>query len=550
AQRRRREAEILADLSATIATSLDLDTILKRVVDGAKELCVADIGRIALRDLEADRMVFRYSAGSKLTDRHPVEVDRGKGLGGHVWETGKPYRSEDLRRDPLAQAGDLLLLADEGTIASLVVPVRLGSEVEGLVYLDRRTARAFTEHDETVVQRLAEHAAIAIQNARLLAAEKAARADAEVANRAKDEFIAMLGHELRNPLGAISNAVYVLDFIGARTPAAVRARQVISRGAEQLARMVDDLLDMARLTRGKIALDVQPVNLADSVTQCLGALRTAGKTGRHAVSVNVEPVWVVADPVRIQQVFSNLILNAVKYTPGDGSIDLAVVASGDHAVVRIRDTGLGLAPEILPHVFEPFQQGDHTIERSQGGLGIGLTLAKWLVEAHGGTIEASSEGRGRGSQFTIRLPRVLAPAVKPVSPAARGPVPSRRILIVEDSEDARDMLRMYLTESGHQVYEAVDGPHGVEAALRVRPEVALIDIGLPGLDGYEVVRRLRATPEGRKMFLVALTGYGQPEDHRRARQAGFDAHLVKPFDRGRLVGLLAQAGQKAVGGRP
>jgi signal transduction histidine kinase/CheY-like chemotaxis protein len=430
-----------------------------------------------------------------------------------------------------------------------VVPIRLGNEVEGLVSLDRRSARAFTEHDETVVQRLADHAAIAIQNLRFLEAEKAARADAEVANRAKDEFIAMLGHELRNPLGAISNAVYVLDFIGARTPAAVRARQVISRGAEQLARMVDDLLDMARLTRGKIALDVQPVNLEESLTQCLGTLRTAGKTGRHAVSVSAEPVWVEADPIRIQQVLSNLILNAVKYTPGDGAIDVAVAASGEHAVIRVRDSGLGIAPEMLPRVFEPFQQGDHTVERAQGGLGIGLTLAKRLVEAHGGTIEAFSEGRGHGSEFTIRLPRVAAPAVKPARPAVHGPVPSRRILIVEDSEDARDMLRLYLTESGHQVYEAVDGPRGVEAALRVRPDVALIDIGLPGLDGYEVARRLRARPEGRKMFLVALTGYGQPEDHRRARQAGFDAHLVKPFDRGRLIGLLAQSGQRAVGGR-
>jgi signal transduction histidine kinase/integral membrane sensor domain MASE1 len=546
AHRRRREAEIFAEVAASTASSLDLDRILERVVHGARELSGADIARIALRNAGSGRMLFRHWVGSRLGNRHPVEVNRGKGLGGYVWETGQPYRSEDHRHDPRARADLVPLIAEEGTIASLVVPIRLGGQVEGLLYLDHRSRRTFAKHDEDVVQRLADHAAVAIQNARALAAEKAARADAEAANRAKDEFIAMLGHELRNPLGAISNSVYVLDFIGARTPAAVRARQVISRGAEHLARMVDDLLDMARLARGKIALDRQLVNLAESVTQCLGVLRATGKTGQHEISVDVETVWVEADPVRIQQVFSNLILNAVKYTGTEGRIDVSVAAADAQAVVRVQDTGLGIAPEMLPRIFEPFQQGEHTIERSQGGLGIGLTLAKRLVEAHGGTIEAYSEGRGRGSRFTIRLPKAQEPALRPAIPsAARGPAATRRILIVEDNEDARDMLRLYLVESGHQVYEAVDGPRGIEAALRVRPEVALIDIGLPGLDGYEVVKRIRATPEGKRIFLVALTGYGQPEDHRRARQAGFDAHLVKPFDRGRLVTLLAQAGRKA-----
>ena len=546
AQRQRREAEIFAEVAASTATSLELDRILERVVNGARELCGADIGRIALRDPESDRMRFRYLIGSRLGDRHPIEVGRGKGLGGYVWETGQPYRSEDHRHDPRARADYAPLVAEEGTVASLVVPIRLGRQVEGLLYLDHRSRRAFAKHDEDVVQRLADHAAVAIQNARALGAEKAARADAEAANRAKDEFIAMLGHELRNPLGAISNAVYVLDFIGARTPSAVRARQVISRGTEQLAKMVDDLLDAARLTRGKIALDRQLMNLAESMTQCLGGLRAAGKTGDHRVTMDMESVWVEADPVRIQQVLSNLILNAVKYTPADGTINVSVSADDDRAIARVQDSGLGIPPEMLPRLFELFQQGDHTIERSQGGLGIGLALAKRLVEAHGGTIEAFSEGRGRGSLFTIRLPRASAPALRPAPPSvARRPAAARRILIVEDSEDSRDMLRLYLVESGHQVYEAVDGPRGLEAALRVRPEVALIDIGLPGLDGYEVVRRIRATPEGKKIFLVALTGYGQPEDHRRARQAGFDAHLAKPFDRDRLVTLLSQAGQKA-----
>lgn len=380
------------------------------------------------------------------------------------------------------------------------------------------------------------------ERAEILARAHAARDEAESANRAKDEFLAMLGHELRNPLGAISNALYVLELVGAQTAPAVQARQVIGRGLEQLTRMVDDLLDVARVTRGKVVLDRRPVNLADIVTQSLSALSASGRTARHQITVDVEPAWVDADPVRAQQIVTNLIVNAIKYTPADGTIHVTVGATDDSAVVRVADSGIGISAAMLPRVFEPFAQGDRTLERSPGGLGIGLTLARRLVEAHGGTIEAESGGAGRGSVFTVRLPRLTTAQGEPAAAVVGEPgIAPRRILLVEDSQDARDMLRMYLAQLGHQVYEAADGPSAVEAALRVLPDVALIDIGLPGVDGYEVARRIRATPDGRHLYLVAVTGYGQPKDRDQALAAGFDDYLVKPFDRDRLATLLVAA---------
>ena len=401
---------------------------------------------------------------------------------------------------------------------------------------DGRTAGAVLVCRDASERRRAER-----DRAEILERAHAARDEAEAANRAKDEFIAMLGHELRNPLGAISNALYVLDLIGAQTPPSVQARQVISRGVEQLTRMVDDLLDVARVTRGKVILDRQPVNLADSVTMSLSALSAGARTARHQITVDVEPVWVDADPVRLQQVVTNLIANAIQYTPADGRIHVRVAADGDHATVNVEDSGIGIAPEMLPRVFDLFAQGDRALDRRPGGLGIGLTLARRLVEAHGGTIEARSEGTGHGSTFTVRLPRGVPAADKAPPPAEPASAPPCRILLVEDSQDARDMLRIYLAELGHHVYEAADGWSAVDAAERIAPDVALIDIGLPGLDGFQVAGRIRAVPEGKDMFLVALSGYGQPKDRHQALEAGFNAYLVKPFDRDRLSMLLAAA---------
>jgi CheY-like chemotaxis protein len=284
---------------------------------------------------------------------------------------------------------------------------------------------------------------------------------------------------------------------------------------------------------GKIALERRAMDLLAAARRAVATLRAAGVTDRHAVSVDGRPAWVDGDATRLEQVVTNLVSNALKFTPAAGTIRVWVGVEGDAALLRVTDTGVGMAPDLLPRIFDLFVQGDQPPERATGGLGIGLTLVRQLVELHGGHIEAASAGPGQGSVFTVRLPR--ASGAGPDGAAARvdGAAPCR-ILLVEDNDDAREMLTALLTLERHDVITASDGPGGVEAALRLAPDVALVDIGLPGLSGYEVARRIRAAAPVRPIKLIALTGYGQSEDMRRAREAGFDLHLVKPVEPKRL----------------
>ncbi|MGH7314624.1 MAG: ATP-binding protein [Candidatus Rokuibacteriota bacterium] len=369
--------------------------------------------------------------------------------------------------------------------------------------------------------------------------QKRAEERLRAADRAKDEFLAMLGHELRNPLGAIAGAVRVLQLAETRDERANRAREVIGRQLAHLSRLVDDLLDVTRVTMDKTVLTRQPVNLADVVTRVLSTWRSSGRLDRHRVSVDVAPVWIDADETRLEQILSNLLANAVKYTATGGDVTVRVKPDGDTAVLQVADTGVGIPPNLLDRVFDLFVQGEAGLDRRQGGLGIGLTLVRRLVELHGGHVEAVSGGPGRGSVFTVNLPRIGAPAcASPSGPALRAPNRRRRILIVEDNDDAREMLRMALTLNGHEVHEAVDGTSGLAQAIALRPDVALIDVGLPGLDGYEVARRLAAVKGRESMRLIAITGYGQAEDRRRALDAGFDAHVTKPVAPDRLAELI------------
>ena len=361
----------------------------------------------------------------------------------------------------------------------------------------------------------------------------AARAAAERANRAKDEFLAMLGHELRNPLSAIGSAVAVLERLRIEDLRGTRATQVIARQTQHLARLMDDLLDVGRVVTGKITLERRSMDLLAAARRAVATLRAAGVTERHDISVDGGPVWVDGDATRLEQVVTNLVSNALKFTPTGGSIRIWVGSEDGGAVLRVSDTGVGMSPELLPRIFELFVQGDQPPERAAGGLGIGLTLVRQLVELHGGHIEARSGGAGQGSVFTVRLPRARVTSGDRL-PTAHAAVPPCRILVVEDNADARDMLLALLSLERHDVFTASDGPSGVDAAVRLRPDVALVDIGLPGLNGYEVARRIRATEAGRAMKLIALTGYGQSADMRQAREAGFDLHLVKPVDPGRL----------------
>ena len=375
-------------------------------------------------------------------------------------------------------------------------------------------------------------------------------ADLSEADRRKNEFLAMLAHELRNPLAPISNAARALC-LGARGGETLQAAsEMLERQVGQMARLVDDVLDMSRITRGRIELRRHRVELAPIVEQAVEAVRAQYRNMQHELTVSLPPgpVYLDADPARLAQVISNLLTNAYKFTDSGGRVWLTIERIGDEAVIRVRDTGIGVDVRDLPRLFDMFAQVDTSLERSRDGLGIGLTLVKTLVELHGGGVEAHSDGLGRGSEFTVRLP-VLAAAERPAPvppPVEAIPTTGRRVLIVDDNEDGAESLAMLLELGGHETHKAHDGLAAMEAAERLRPDALLLDIGLPKLNGYEVCSRIRKEPWGRDLLMVALTGWGQDEDRHRSREAGFDAHIVKPVDPGALLALLASSPAREV----
>jgi signal transduction histidine kinase len=376
-----------------------------------------------------------------------------------------------------------------------------------------------------------------------LTREMEERQAAERKNHAKDEFLAMLGHELRNPLSAISSAASLIGLSGAGPDTVTRAKAIIQRQSQHLSRIVDDLLDLSRAMSGKILLSRQPLEVSALVSACLDTFKATGRTGSYLINVDMAPGWVDGDPTRLEQIATNLIDNALKYTPAGGKIDISVVHDDEQVVLTVRDTGVGIAPDLLPHVFDVFVQGSITIDRSQGGLGIGLALVRRLVELHGGSVSAESEGTGNGSTFIIRLPRAAAGVSS--EPRTTTGIDSGKptVLLIEDNEDGREMMATMLGVYGYSVQQAADGLQGVQMAHAGAPDVALVDIGLPGIDGYEVARRLRQDPLTQNIKLIALTGYGLAEDQRRVLEAGFDMHLVKPVDINNLLEAIGNCTQ-------
>jgi PAS domain S-box-containing protein len=373
------------------------------------------------------------------------------------------------------------------------------------------------------------------------------RAEMELAeaNRRKDEFLAMLGHELRNPLAPIISGVQLLRLEQRVSPSGQQAVAIIDRQARHLARLVDDLLDVSRIREGKILLRKERVDLHTLVNAAVETVRPLLDSRRHelTVSLPVESVWLEADPARLTQVLGNLLTNAAKYTEPGGHVWLTVARDGPAATIRVKDTGIGILPEMLPRVFELFVQADRSLDRAQGGLGIGLTLVKALVELHAGKIEAQSPGVGKGAEFLVRLP--VVPEVLPLK-AESAPEPTKgrplRVLVVDDNKDTVESLAMLLRRYGHAVSTADSGPAGLQAALDENLDAVLLDLGLPGIDGYEVARRLREKTA--KPLLLAMSGYGQAEDRERSQEAGFTYHLVKPVDPARLQDLLLKIGQQ------
>jgi PAS domain S-box-containing protein len=362
------------------------------------------------------------------------------------------------------------------------------------------------------------------------------------ADRRKDEFLATLSHELRNPLAPVRSSLYVLSHVELGGEQARRALGVIERQVSHLSRLVEDLLDVTRVSRGKIRLQRARVDLADLVRRTLDDYRGNLQTAGVNLEVRIEDgsAWVDGDPARLTQVLSNLLNNAEKFTPPGGRVTVELRREGPEASVKVRDTGVGIAPELREQLFKPFTQGTQTLDRTRGGLGLGLAMVKGLVELHGGAVTADSGGPGRGAEFALRLPLVEPPpqaAVKAVPAASR----RRKVLIIEDNHDAAESLKDALELCGHEVQVAYDGARGIEIARQFQPAIVLCDLGLPGMDGYDVARAFRAEHGFWGVFLVALSGYAQLEDQQRAAQAGFDRHLAKPTSLDRIEQVLAEA---------
>jgi len=405
-----------------------------------------------------------------------------------------------------------------------IIPQILQAKVSVFVALAKKNME-LREQTEMLRQRSAE---LLASNKRL-ETEIGRRRLAVRQNKAKDEFLAMLGHELRNPLSAISSAaaLIAMDSIGAE--ALARAKLILQRQTRHLTRIVDDLLDLSRVMSGKILLSRKPVDFGKLVETCVDTMSAAGRTASCTINLRAEAAWMDGDAARIEQVVTNLIDNALKYTPDGGTIDIDVRGDGEQVRLTVADTGIGIPADLLPRVFDVFVQGEISLDRAKGGLGIGLALVRQLVELHGGAITAYSAGDGKGSTFEVSFPCRQQAEAAQVDAAPDVPRSSYRVLLIEDNHDAREMMCAMLLAQGHTVFQAADGQDGLQAARMHRPERILIDIGLPGIDGYQVARHLRAHPDTREARLIALTGYGLEADRARALEAGFNLHLVKPI---------------------
>ena len=447
---------------------------------------------------------------------------------------------EDLRKTGVAAVQSTPLISRSGRLL-------------GMISTHWRRPHRPPEHDLRLLDVLVRQAAdlierthAEVQRAELLARERAAREALKEADRRKDEFLALLAHELRNPLAPIGSAVQLLRLKGSDDPGIRWSRDVIERQVKHLTRLIDDLMDIGRITRNKLEIRRQRVELGDVIQAAIETSRPVIDERGHKLTVTLppDPVHLSGDLVRLAQIFMNLLTNAAKYTEPNGSVTLSAELAADcEVIVTVKDNGVGIPADQLPLIFEMFFQADHALGRFQGGLGIGLSLVRRLVELHGGSVSARSDGPGRGSEFTVRLPVIATPAN--LLPAGQGSdrvesiVVPRRILVADDNRDAAQSLAMLLQLMGHEVHVAHDGLEAVETLRRIRPDVALVDLAMPKLDGYDVCRRIRQEPWGKNVVVIALTGWGQEEDRRRTREAGLDGHMVKPADHNALAELLS-----------
>ena len=573
--RRRAEQQLLRARDELEAKTRELDRTLaltRRAEDNARFLAAAGDAIADLSDAGSALQKLARHAVPHFADWCAIDLvdpagTRTRVAVAHVepaleplvqqldWGGDAARGMESAGADWSAAVDDAMLVERAKDEAQLAVLRRLGprsfvrvplggrERVLGLLtFVHARSGRAYDEDDVRTARELARRAVLALENAELLLALRES-------DRRKDEFLAMLAHELRNPLAPIANATQIVRALPAPAPELRWAMDVIERQVHQMTRLVDDLLDVSRITRGRIELRRERVEVRTIVNMAVEACRPLLRDRGHDLRLTLPstPLVLDVDPTRLTQVLLNLLTNAAKYMDPGGRVDLVVKKAGGHAEIRVRDDGIGIAPDMLAGVFDMFRQEDSALDRSRGGLGIGLTLARRLVELHGGAIEAKSEGRGRGSEFLVVLPLAAAPA-EGGEPGAVGedrpppPGAPRRILVVDDNRDAADSLARLLTLLGQRLETAHDGLEALEAFARFRPEIVLLDLGMPRLDGYETARRLRAMVGGGEAFLVALTGWGQEDDRRRSREAGFDEHLTKPVEIAALQRILVRAG--------
>ena len=510
AQEATRRSEFLAFASHELGVSLDLDEAIERFL----RLLVPALAGYAALSMPVD--------GELLT----------------VTSDGAPCPAQLSQALRQPEAGD----GRRHIGRAELIPLKAGARTVAVLALAERPG-ARSAADQAMLDELATRAAVAFDNARLywnLKREMARTKDAEEklleAARRKDEFLAMLSHELRNPLAPIRNAAEVMRRIAPADPGIAWAREVVERQVTHLAQLVDDLLDVSRITQGKITLKKEPVELGKVIQHSVETAKTMLESKRHqlVLSVPAMPIWVHGDFARLAQVIGNLLNNGAKYTPEGGRIELSASADRGEAVVIVRDNGIGIDSALLPHVFELFTQGERALDRSQGGLGVGLTVVQRLVELHQGRVEVHSDGIGKGALFRITLPCIseVVPAqdAPRAEPTAAMPSGGKRVLVVDDNLDAAESIAVYLRLEGHEVRTVSDGAQAVAIAQVFAPHIAVLDIGLPGMSGYEVARRLAQNGPGGPALLIALTGYGQKEDRARSVQAGFHHHFVKPAD--------------------
>ena len=531
-----RGLRLLWEAARILLTSDDADAIIPGLLDKVGQHLELDTFNYMLDQTGIALRLESFSGMSGIEVREVRRLEFGQGVCGTVALTGQAIVATHIQQseDPKLQ-----WVKGFGIRAYACNPLLAKNRLLGTLSFASRTRDEFTPDELEFLETISHYVTVAYERLRLIR-------ELREADRHKDEFLATLAHELRNPLAPIQNALELMKMAGDSHERIRPGREIIERQLAQMLRLVDDLLDLSRIRQGKIELRKEKIEVASVVASAVEGSRPFIEMAGHKLVVTLppEPLYLEADPTRLTQALSNLLNNASKYTSPAGQIDLNVQCTQKDLTLRVRDTGIGISPEMLPRVFGIFTQLDPSRDRSQGGLGIGLSLVQRIVEMHGGSVEAHSSGPGLGSEFIIRLPNIIdemqleAPLRLATEDEMTPRCSRRRILVVDDNRDSTESMRLFLDMLGNEVAVSYDGLEAMEALASFRPDVVLLDIGLPKLNGYEVVRQIRQQPGGKDVYLIALTGWGQEEDRRSCKEAGFDRHMLKPIDLKVLQELL------------